>query len=283
MLYFLGSLLFLCANVNALLVVNEPSVIVYETPEQNGHIEDIIPYGTIVDIAGEQDAWAYVTYAGWRGWILKKELLEVNEDPEVSSNAIVGFRGGYIFNVPDTEWGPYLNLPFETPLKIIRELPESHQRWVVVQLLNGQTGYMQRSQIQFSKVHLTLPQAIEFSQQFIGTKYLWGGTTSFGYDCSGFVQMVYRQMGISLPRNSDQQAMDPRFTEVQTNDAQPGDLIFFKNAAGKVVHVGMMINENEFIHAATKQESWICINALADKRFCNGYFFYEMIVKRFMQ
>lgn len=279
-LHILCAILCLNASVNALLVVNEPAVIVYETPEENGLIEDIIRYGTIVDVSTEQDVWAYITYPGWHGWILKTKLLEIEEDPEVAANAIVGFRGAYVFNMADTDRGPFLCLPFETPLKIIQELPEAHRRWVIVQLQNGQRGYMQRSQLQLSKMKLTLPEAVAFSQQFIGTKYLWGGTTSFGYDCSGFVQMIYRQMGITLPRNSNQQAVDPRFTEIKAGTAKAGDLVFFKNGSGRVVHVGMMINANEFIHAFTKEESWICISALADERFRNGYFYFGTVVKR---
>ncbi|MCX6994433.1 MAG: SH3 domain-containing C40 family peptidase [Chlamydiae bacterium] len=273
----LGIALSLGLHINALLVVNEPSVIIYETPEDHAHIEDVIRYGTKIEVVEEKNGWVYVTYPGCHGWVLEEKLLEIKEDPELHANAFVGYRGAYLFKEADTEYGPFLALPFETPLEVIEELPGTNKRWVGVKLQDGQTGYIQRSQITFSKRHMTSSDMVSFSQNFMGTKYLWGGTTSFGYDCSGFVQMLYRQMGLALPRNSKQQAVDPRFVEVKK--AEAGDLVFFRNTKGKVVHVGMMINQKEFIHAFTKEEAWICVSSLSDKHFQNGHFYYGFEIR----
>lgn len=274
----LGIVLGLSLQASALLVVNEPSVIVYETPEEHSHVEDVIRYGTKVTIVEEKNGWVHVNYPGWQGWVSKEQLLALKEDPELRAQAFVDYRGAYLFREDDTEYGPFLALPFETPLEVIEERPEANKRWVLVKLQDGETGYIQRSQIMFSKRHLTMSDMVKFSQNFLGTKYLYGGTTSFGYDCSGFIQMLYRQMGITLPRNSNQQAVDSRFIEVK--EAAAGDLIFFRNAKGKVVHVGMMINQEEFIHAFTKQEAWICISSLSDERFQSGPFYYGLEIRR---
>lgn len=280
-LALVGMSLLLNWSLGAFLFVNSPSAMILEKPETGSHIEDIVRYGTKVEITDEQGPWVHVQYPGESGWLLKENLLELQEDPTVRSNAVVAHRGAYVFNVADTEWGPFLTLPFETSIEVVEELPQAHQRWMLVRLQDGQTGYVQRSQLMLSKPHLTLPEMVEFSQQFLGTKYLWGGTTSFGYDCSGFTQMLYRQMGITIPRNAFEQAVDSRFIEVMPALAHAGDLVFFSNAFGKVVHTGMMINENDFIHACTKQESWISVSSLADERFVNGYFFFGLQVKRF--
>lgn len=280
---FLGILLSLSFTASAFYAVNEPTIICYETPEENGHIEDIIRYGTKVEIADEKEMWAHITYPSWHGWVLKTQLFDIKEDPKSPSDATVGYRGAYLYKVADTEWGPFIHLPFETPLAVLEELPESHRRWIHVKLQDGQTGYVQRSQLTFENEPLSMSEMVEFSKKFLGTKYLWGGTSSFGYDCSGFTQMLYRQMGIALPRNSNQQAIDPRFQEVTRNEARAGDLVFSKNGSGKVVHVGMMINSSEFIHSFTKQESWICISSLHDERFRNGHFYYATEIKRFVQ
>lgn len=273
----------LSSHASALLVVNTPTVVVLESPEAGTHIEDIIRYGTHVEITEEQGEWAHITYTGNHGWIPKNSLLEVSEAPEMRARAFVGYRGAYLFKVTDTEWGPFLTLPFETPLEIVEELPQGHNRWLLVRLQDGQTGYAQRSQLLFSTQTLTMQEMVKFSMQFLNSPYLWGGTTSFGYDCSGFAQMLYRQMGITLARNSYEQAVDPRFTTIKQEEAGAGDLVFFRNSLGKVVHMAMMINEKEFIHAFPKQELWICTGCLEDERWRNGYFYYGTEVRKFTE
>ncbi len=255
-----------------MLVVNQPTAIVYEKPDQTSKIEDILRYGTTVK--GSEEEWVF----DFGGWIHRDNLLEVKEDPNERANAFVDFRGAYVFGVTSTEWGPILALPFEAPVEVIEELPEQHRRWIKVKLLGGKEGFIQRSQLLFSKRKLSIEEMVSFSKQFLGSKYLWGGTSSFGYDCSGFVQMLYRQAGITIPRNARDQAVDGRF--IDGSDPKAGDLVFFKNQDGKVVHVGMMINGEEFIHAFTKQEAWICVSRLDDERFLKGHFYSEIKIKR---
>jgi hypothetical protein len=263
-------------RLHASFFVGDPFAILYEIPEQHSPIEDIIPYGAKVEITEQQGNWAFVTLPGSFGWIYTKNLFEAKE--VFCPNAWVGHRGSYVFDKTDTTQGPFLDLPFETALEIIEEPPQDHQRWVRVRLQDGRLGYMQRSQILFSRPQMTLPEVVEFSRCFLGTKYLWGGATSFGYDCSGFVQMLYRQMGVILPRNARQQVDDPRLIKVQ--EAQAGDLVFFRNASGKVVHVAMMLDRDVFIHAFTRQEAWVCIHLLSDERFCDGHFYHGIEIRR---
>ncbi|MFM7661921.1 MAG: NlpC/P60 family protein, partial [Bacteroidota bacterium] len=79
--------------------------------------------------------------------------------------------------------------------------------------------------------------------------YLWGGKNAFGYDCSGFVQTVYKTLGIFLPRDSGQQVKIG--DEIKFESAQIGDLAFF-HENGKIVHVGIIIEGNKIIHASKK-------------------------------
>lgn len=262
----------------AIFVIDQPSTIVYAAPEGHPRIEDILRYGTPVNISKEQGEWAYVTYADWQGWILKNALLEVNESEDETIS--VNFRGAYLYEEPDTEWGPFLHLPFEAPLKLVEELPQSNRRWVLVKLQNGKQAYVARAYVRFSQPVLSLSEAIEFSKNFLGLKYLWGGATSFGYDCSGFVQMLFRQMGIKLPRNSYQQAEDAQFLDVPSENAQAGDLVFFKNLKGSVVHVGMMVDANQFIHSSPREQACIVISPFADKKWENGELYYGKFLRR---
>jgi len=78
--------------------------------------------------------------------------------------------------------------------------------------------------------------------KFIGVPYLWGGTSSFGFDCSGFVQRLFRFCGKELPRNSDQQ-MSASEDVGGIRDAEKGDLLFFKG------HVAIYVGRGKIIHA----------------------------------
>jgi hypothetical protein len=78
--------------------------------------------------------------------------------------------------------------------------------------------------------------------KFLGVPYLWGGTSDFGFDCSGFVQRLYRFTGKLLPRNSDQQR-DFCETVDSFDNALPGDLVFFRG------HVGLYLGHGKMIHA----------------------------------
>ena len=82
----------------------------------------------------------------------------------------------------------------------------------------------------------------DLAMKFLGVPYLWGGTSDFGFDCSGFVQRLYRFKGKLLPRNSDQQR-DFCKTVDDFDQALPGDLVFFKG------HVGLYLGNGKMVHA----------------------------------
>lgn len=83
---------------------------------------------------------------------------------------------------------------------------------------------------------------IKLARNFMGIPYLWGGTSDFGFDCSGFTQRLFRFSGTEIPRNSDQQR-DASVTVNSFEDALPGDLVFFKG------HVAFHLGKGRIIHA----------------------------------
>lgn len=93
----------------------------------------------------------------------------------------------------------------------------------------------------------TREKIVRTAKSYIGIKYRWGGTTQFGFDCSGFVQHVYKKNGINLPRGSRSQYYKGR--RISLVYAEPGDLVFFRINGSKISHVGIYLGNYEFIHS----------------------------------
>lgn len=88
----------------------------------------------------------------------------------------------------------------------------------------------------------------EMATSYLNTPYLWGGKNPFGIDCSGFTQIVYRYFDYNLPRDASQQAEHGR--TIAWEEAEANDLAFFQNEAGKIIHVGIILESKKIIHAS---------------------------------
>lgn len=92
---------------------------------------------------------------------------------------------------------------------------------------------------------------VDIAKQYLGTPYVYGGTTPSGFDCSGFVQYVFRQAGISIGRTTDDQYASG--TYVSSNNLLPGDILFFSTSGGGPTHEGIYIGNNQLIHMSSSK------------------------------
>ena len=90
---------------------------------------------------------------------------------------------------------------------------------------------------------------LELAQQFTNAPYLWGGKSILGMDCSGLTQVVFSMIGINLPRDASEQVEKGTVVDF-LSEVQAGDLAFFENEEGKIVHVGILMNSHQIIHAS---------------------------------
>ncbi|MER1984435.1 MAG: C40 family peptidase [Solibacillus sp.] len=104
-----------------------------------------------------------------------------------------------------------------------------------------------------SAAETSVSELNETATKYLGVRYSYGGTSASGFDCSGYVRHVFKELGIdSLPRTSGE--MYGEGEKVEKSDLQEGDLVFFKTSGrGTVSHVGIYIGSDQFIHASSSK------------------------------
>lgn len=118
------------------------------------------------------------------------------------------------------------------------------------EMLFGNRKFLFRGKkINLKNAHYSKDQLRHWSKLFIGSPYQWGGKSLMGIDCSGFTQVVFKLMGKPLPRDAWQQAEAGTLIDF-LQSAHCGDLAFFDNEEGKIVHVGILLDQHTIIHAS---------------------------------
>lgn len=203
-------------------------------PSDTSELVSQVLYGELFKILEQRKSWSKIRLAfdKYEGWIDNKQYLEITEDNYSSLNA-------------------------ET-LKLSSDLVEfvedENKRLNTIALgstLNGIALLNHRFDGNYTNNINPKVQLIKTAFSYINSPYLWGGKTPFGIDCSGFTQMVYKLNGYKLLRDASQQATQGialSFIE----ESEPGDLAFFDNNEGQIVHVGIIMEDNYIIHAHGK-------------------------------
>lgn len=239
-----------------------PFVNMREFPDESSEIVSQAYFSEEVIVVEETPEWMKIETAidHYQGWIKLGNIC--GSDVKPANTAKVNRSAAHLYHVTDTVFGPVITLPFESVLQVIDEVDS---RWIRVALPDQRELFVQRGDVTFDTEPLKRDQLAAFSLNFLGLPYTWGGRSSFGYDCSGFVQMLYRQMGVFLPRDSKDQARWEGFKAIAIEDMTPGDLVFFGYDENRIRHVGMYLGEGKFINSTIGENApYIHISRLSD-------------------
>ena len=249
-------------------VVARPVVNMYRNATDASDVVSQVLYGTGVLTLESGQGWFHIRTAdGYTGWVEAADLKVLNGSAYApKGNAVrVTAQSANIYREPDvTAHAPLLQLPWEARLEPAPAPAKNSERWLEVRLVDGQMAWVQRGDISDDFTPLSMSEMLQLAHLFIGTTYTWGGVSSFGFDCSGFTQMLERQRGIEMPRDADVQASWSGVIAVERKDLEPGDLLFFGSSPNKITHTGMYLGNGEFIHDTTHGHPGVQISRLDD-------------------
>lgn len=235
-------------------------------------------YGQRVTVLDVQEGWVKVAVAGqatpkhpkgYPGWMPQRQLV-------TTEKAAPGKRP--VAQVSKPRAGLYedralsekmLPLSFSTRLPVIERAPGR----IKVATPSGPDGWVsaRAASVYESPQGIPEPTPAELertARKFLGLEYLWGGSSGFAFDCSGFTHQVYRSHGINLPRDAGDQMA--KGTPVAREDLKKGDLVFFSNAVG-VYHMGMYLEDGKMVHSSSRRSAKLRIEKIAHSSYNSDY------------
>ena len=221
--------------------INEYSVTpVRLEPNERSEMITQILFGETFQILEETVKWSYIrlSFDNYIGWIDNKAITPISEDYLKSVNTNSQIVTKKLFTICFNHKKEQLILPAGSTLPGFNKKENTF-------IVNENKYYIQDS-LEDDKKEIT-----ELATQFLNSPYLWGGKNPFGIDCSGFIQVIYKMLGKSLPRDAKQQVSEGNAVNF-ISDIQLGDIAFFDDIDGNIIHAGIILNKNEIIHASGK-------------------------------
>jgi len=178
---------------------------------------------------------------GYTGWIDRKHYVPLNnKEYTLLRGRSVAFPKDLIMTLKNQPTGETIRIFHGTPL------PVNLQGVVEI---NGQTWEPEGAVFYRPASPPDRKKIVEMAKTYEQAPYLWGGKSVFGCDCSGFVQTIYNMNGVSIKRDASQQAREGETVNL-IDEAREGDLVFFDNHEGDIIHVGILIENSHIIHAS---------------------------------
>jgi cell wall-associated NlpC family hydrolase len=250
-------------------VVLPPVVNMYARPSATAPVASQATLGTRVVVLRRRSGWALSeTPDRYRGWIRAAAL---RHDQRTAPLLEVASLFANIYAARDvTARAPIAVLPILARVEAAGGRPDKdpERAWLRVRLPDGRRGWAQRADTRLAdggaRGNGRAARITATALRFVGLPYLWGGTTPFGLDCSGLVQLAHRLHGVLLPRDADLQFADRRLRPVSRTRLRAGDVVFFGPRPGAITHVGIALGPRAFVNATTHGVPVVRVDRLDD-------------------
>ncbi|WP_347926228.1 C40 family peptidase [Pontimicrobium sp. SW4] len=191
-------------------------------------------YGDFFKVLEKRKKWSKIRldFDSYEGWIDNKQYHEITESEFKELQQTVPVYATDLVEFIENTSKELIPIPLGASLNGLSILNHIHDG-------NTTSGVLQKNNI------------LHIASFYLNAPYLWGGKTPFGIDCSGFTQMVYKLNGYKLLRDASQQATQGDALSF-IEESEPGDLAFFDNTEGNIIHVGIIMKDNYIIHAHGK-------------------------------
>lgn len=214
-------------------------------PSERSEMVSQLLLGECLTILEEKESWFYVENAfdGYRGWIDSKMITSISEKYFTEYLEHSGYEvSPEICHAFDVSRGDHILIPIGASLNYY--CAETNEFEI------ADKKYRITSSIDVAN-HKKSNEVFDMANALLNTPYLWGGRTVFGIDCSGLTQLLFKIVGVKLPRDASQQ-VNEGITVNFVSEAQAGDLAFFDNDEGEIVHVGVLDGNGNIIHSSGK-------------------------------
>ena len=221
------------------------------------------------------EGWYKVAYNGKTGYV-SGDYLQVDEDNIFETYGRVNGDGVNVRSGPSTESEVLASVDTGT-IVTVNGLVDG---WYDVTCKYGTEGFIRSDFLDLTNSSVSASAAgssiVTTAKQHLGTRYVYGGASPSGFDCSGFTMYIYKQHGYSLPHTATGQWQSGIGTKVYSIGAlQPGDLVFFndpsRNAGKACSHAGIYVGGGQFIHSSSSKSNGVIISDLTSGYY-NTYF-----------
>jgi hypothetical protein len=253
-------------------VVLRPVINFHSGPREDADVVSQALLGARLLELERKDAWVRVKgdddYPGWAQLTLLRQLAPTEQYPaslEPTKGVEVDALGANVYLEPDvTKHAPLLMAPFGAWLERVNGGKDT-ARWLEVRLPDRRLGWVQWGDLRADPKPIGVEASLALARRFLGITYTWGGSSTLGFDCSGFTQAVIRRRGKIMPRDANIQAEWSGLAPVASRgDLLPGDLLFFGRDAAHITHTGIFLGAGTFIHDTPKDHPGVQVSGLAD-------------------